>query len=129
MLDRAAPGHPVLLHRWWVTGIPLAYGSDGLRNPFYNMIVAITGGTKPTEALSREDAVTMYTRGAAYAEFGRLGEGYVISSLDPRRRTVRHASCGIHTARASLGRPERRRAPPRYRAEHGCCHRLRAMRI
>lgn len=69
------------LRTWHKAGIPLAYGSDGLRNPFYNLMVAITGGPQHTEALSREDAVTMYTRGAAYAEFAEREKGTIAPGM------------------------------------------------
>ncbi|MGI8559781.1 MAG: amidohydrolase [Solirubrobacteraceae bacterium] len=62
--------------RWWhEAGIPLAYGSDALRSPFYNFMMAVTGGPRPSEALSREDAAVMFTRGSAYAEFAEREKG------------------------------------------------------
>ena len=61
-------------------GIPLAIGSDGPMNPFLNIMAAVTHPTNPKEALTREQAVTAYTAGAAFAEFrerekGRLAAG------------------------------------------------------
>jgi predicted amidohydrolase YtcJ len=61
-------------------GIPLALASDGPRNPFLNIMFATTHPNHPAEAISREQAVTAYTRGSAYAEFaegqkGTLGPG------------------------------------------------------
>lgn len=61
-------------------GVRLALGSDGPRNPFLNIMFATTYPTNPDEALTREQAVTAYTRGSAYAEFaerekGRLAPG------------------------------------------------------
>lgn len=61
-------------------GIPLAFGSDGPLNPFLNLMFAITHPNNPAEAISREEAVTAYTHGSAYAEFaehekGRLAPG------------------------------------------------------
>jgi predicted amidohydrolase YtcJ len=72
----AQPRAGAPLHTWLSAGIPLAYGSDNLRNPFYNLMVAVTGqGGDPAEALTREQAVTMYTRGSAYAEFAERAKG------------------------------------------------------
>lgn len=49
-------------------GIPLAIGSDGPMNPFLNVMFATVHAVNPAEALSREEAVLAYTRGAAFAE-------------------------------------------------------------
>ena len=35
---------------WREAGIPVAYGSDMLRNPFVHMIDVVTGGDHPEEA-------------------------------------------------------------------------------
>ena len=61
-------------------GIPLAIGSDGPMNPFLNIMAAVTHPTNPKEALTREQAVSAYTTGSAFAEFeeqekGRLAAG------------------------------------------------------
>ena len=50
-------------------GIPLAIGSDGMTNPFINILAASTHPANPKEALTREEAVAAYTTGAAFAEF------------------------------------------------------------
>ncbi|HYW08565.1 MAG TPA: amidohydrolase [Longimicrobium sp.] len=78
----AQPRGGAPLQTWRAAGIPMAYGSDGLRNPFLNLMVATTSdeGGRRGEPLSREQAVTMYTLGSAYAEFaerekGRLAPG------------------------------------------------------
>ena len=64
------------LRSWMHAGIPLAYGSDNLRNPFYNMMGAVSGRAgDSTEAITREQAVEMYTRGSAYAEFTEHDKG------------------------------------------------------
>jgi predicted amidohydrolase YtcJ len=55
-------------------GIPLALGSDGPQNPFLNILFASTLANEK-EALSREQAVTAYTAGAAYAEFAEQDKG------------------------------------------------------
>ena len=56
-------------------GIPLAIGSDGATNPFLNIMAASTHPANPKEALTREEAVTAYTAGAAFAEFKEKEKG------------------------------------------------------
>jgi predicted amidohydrolase YtcJ len=56
-------------------GIPLAIGSDGPMSPFLNIMAAVTHPTNPREALTREQAVTAYTTGAAFAEFKEKEKG------------------------------------------------------
>jgi len=56
-------------------GIPVALGSDGPLNPYLNMMFAVTHPANPPEALTREQAVTAYTRGSAYAEFAEKEKG------------------------------------------------------
>ncbi|MCC3157945.1 amidohydrolase [Hymenobacter sp. 15J16-1T3B] len=55
-------------------GIPFALGSDGPMNPFLNIMFATTLAD-PKEALTREQAVTAYTAGSAYAEFAEQDKG------------------------------------------------------
>ena len=63
-------------------GIPLAIGSDGPMNPFVNIMAAVTHPTNPKEALTREQAVSAYTWGAAFAEFKEKEKGrLVVGSL------------------------------------------------
>ena len=56
-------------------GIPLAIGSDGPMNPFLNVLWASTHPVNPAEALTREQALTAYTRGSAFAEFAEREKG------------------------------------------------------
>jgi predicted amidohydrolase YtcJ len=56
-------------------GIPLALGSDGPMNPFLNIMAATTHPTNPKEALTREQAVTAYTAGSAFAQFKEKDKG------------------------------------------------------
>jgi predicted amidohydrolase YtcJ len=58
-------------------GIPLAIGSDGPMNPFLNIMAAATHPTHPQEALTREQAVSAYTTGAAFAEFQEKDKGQI----------------------------------------------------
>lgn len=55
--------------------IPLAFGSDGVSNPYLNVLFASTHPARPTEAISREEAITAYTLGSAYAEFAENDKG------------------------------------------------------
>lgn len=50
-------------------GITFALGSDGPMNPFVNIMFACMHPMRPSEALTREQAVEAYTRTAAFAEF------------------------------------------------------------
>lgn len=59
-------------------GIPVAIGSDGPLSPFLNIMFAILHPVNPAEALSREEAVTAYTRGSAYAEFMEKEKGWLV---------------------------------------------------
>ena len=56
-------------------GVPLAIGSDGPMNPFLNIMAAVTHPANPKEALTREQAVTAYTAGSAFAEFKEQEKG------------------------------------------------------
>lgn len=60
-------------------GIPLAIGSDGPNNPYLNIMLASTFSRNPSQAISREQAVTAYTLTSAYAEFAEKEKG----SLEP----------------------------------------------
>lgn len=65
------------------SGIPLALGTDGIGgagNPYLDIMLATLHPDRPSEALTREQAVMAYTAGSAYAEFeehrkGRLAPG------------------------------------------------------
>ena len=57
------------------SGIPLAIGSDGPREPGLNIMLATIHPNVPGEALTREQAVMAYTRGAAYAAFAEKERG------------------------------------------------------
>lgn len=63
------------LKTWQEAGLPVAYGSDNLRNPFYHVMIAVTKAAPPGQAISREAAMTMLTRGPAYAEFTEREKG------------------------------------------------------
>lgn len=56
-------------------GIPVALGSDGPLNPYLNIMLATIDPGRPTEAITREQAVTAYTLTSAYAEFAENEKG------------------------------------------------------
>jgi predicted amidohydrolase YtcJ len=60
-------------------GIPLALGSDGPMNPYLNIMLASLHPNRPSEAITREQAVIAYTLTSAYAEFDEKEKG----SLEP----------------------------------------------
>jgi predicted amidohydrolase YtcJ len=60
-------------------GIPVAFGSDGPPNPFLNIMFASIDPDRPSEAITREQAVIAYTLTSAYAEFAEKDKG----SLEP----------------------------------------------
>ncbi len=62
-------------------GIPLAIGSDGAANPFANILLASTHPANPAEAITREEAVTAYTAGAAFAEFKEKEKGMLAAGM------------------------------------------------
>jgi predicted amidohydrolase YtcJ len=76
--------HQIVLKGFGDAGIPLALGSDGgvaEQNPFLNLMLAVLVPSDPSEALTREQALTAYTTGGAYAEGeerrkGRLAPGF-----------------------------------------------------
>lgn len=69
------------LRSWLDAGIAAGYGSDGLPNPFVNMQVAVTAPGRPGEAVSREEAVTILTRGSAYAEGTEREKGSLVPGM------------------------------------------------
>jgi len=60
-------------------GIPVALGSDGPINPYLNIMFATIHLDRPSEAITREQAVIAYTLTSAYAEFAEKEKG----SLEP----------------------------------------------
>jgi len=60
-------------------GIPVAFGSDGSPNPYLNIMFASLDPDRPSEAITREQAVIAYTLTSAYAEFAEKDKG----SLEP----------------------------------------------
>ena len=56
-------------------GIPLAFGSDAPMNPYRDILLATTHPNRPSEALTREQAVIASTLTGAYAEFAETEKG------------------------------------------------------
>jgi len=56
-------------------GIPVALGSDGPMNPYLNIMLACIDPGRPSEAITREQAVIAYTRTSAYAELAEKDKG------------------------------------------------------
>ena len=56
-------------------GIPVALGSDGPTNPYLNIMFACLDPNRPSEAITREQAVIAYTLTSAYAEFAERDKG------------------------------------------------------
>ena len=56
-------------------GIPVALASDGPQNPYLNIMLACTDPDRPSEALTREQAVIAYTLLSAYAESAEKRKG------------------------------------------------------
>ena len=56
-------------------GIPLGIGSDGPFKPFLNIMYAVTHPRRPSEAITRQEAVIAYTATNAYAEFEEQDKG------------------------------------------------------
>ena len=69
------PTHGMAMKTLLNQNIPLAIGSDGPFNPYLNIMFAITHPRRPSEAISREQAVIAYTSTAAYAEFAEQDKG------------------------------------------------------
>jgi len=59
-------------------GIPVAFGSDGPTNPYLNIMFASLDPNRPSEAITREQAVIAYTLTSAYAEFEEKEKGSLV---------------------------------------------------
>ena len=59
-------------------GIPFALGSDGLTNPYTNILLATQNGD---ESLTREEAVRAYTSGSAFAEMKEREKGTIAKGM------------------------------------------------
>ena len=55
--------------------VPVALGSDGPMNPYLNLMFASLNATNPAQAMTREQAVSAYTLGAARAELMETQKG------------------------------------------------------
>ena len=66
---------------WLTPGIPVAYGSDGQPNPFVDFAAAVTMSKRPAEAISREEAAIILTRGSAVAEWQEAIKGTIAPGM------------------------------------------------
>jgi predicted amidohydrolase YtcJ len=62
-------------------GVPVALGSDGPLNPFLNVMFASLLANNPAQAMTREQALLAYTRGAAFAEFQEQQKGTIAPGM------------------------------------------------
>lgn len=70
------------LRAWLDAGIPVAYGSDGLRNPYVHMLNAtVKPGGDSTQRVSREEWVRIMTRGSAFAERAEREKGMLAPGM------------------------------------------------
>jgi predicted amidohydrolase YtcJ len=60
-------------------GIPLALGSDGPPNPWLDVMLATLHPASPSEAVTVEQAIVAYTRGAAFAELEEEEKGTLVA--------------------------------------------------
>jgi predicted amidohydrolase YtcJ len=58
-------------------GIPVAIGSDEPIDPFRDMALAVAHPGDPAESITRAEALDLYTRGSAYAEFAENDKGTI----------------------------------------------------
>jgi len=75
--------------------MPFAPGSDEPLNPYLNIVFTPIHPARPSEAITREQAVEAYTRGSAYAEFEEEEKGTItpgkladLAILSPNTFTV-----------------------------------------
>ena len=62
-------------------GIPIAIGSDGVLNPYLNILMASSRRDRPSESLSRMDALRAYTSGSAFAELAETKKGKIAPGM------------------------------------------------
>jgi predicted amidohydrolase YtcJ len=70
VLHRSQPLRSLL-----AAGIPVAFGSDGVPNPFLNLMLAVRHPHRHSEGIRLEEALIAYTRTGAYAEFEEQNKG------------------------------------------------------
>jgi len=62
-------------------GIPIAIGSDGELNPYLNILLATSRRDRPSESLTRMDALRAYTSGSAFAELAETKKGRIAPGM------------------------------------------------
>ena len=61
--------------------MPFAIGSDGVLNPFLNIMFAAMNPANPSQALTVEQSVAAYTRGSAAAELAERQKGTIATGM------------------------------------------------
>lgn len=61
--------------------VPVALGSDGPINPYLNVMFASINANHPTQAMTREQAVSAYTQGSARAELRETEKGTIAPGM------------------------------------------------
>lgn len=62
-------------------GVGVALGSDGPINPYLNVMFASVNANNPTEAMTREQAISAYTLGSARSEMMEAQKGMLASGM------------------------------------------------
>ncbi|HYG61324.1 MAG TPA: amidohydrolase family protein, partial [Thermoanaerobaculia bacterium] len=77
----AVTAHAQPLRSLVETGVPLAFGTDGIGgsiSPFLDLLLATLHLDRPSEALTLEQALIVYTAGSAYAEHEEDKKGKLV---------------------------------------------------
>ncbi len=77
----AQPRTSAAYRSWLTAGIPVGYGSDGQPNPFVDFAGAVTMANRPAEAITREEAAMILTRGAAVMEWAEGQKGSLATGM------------------------------------------------
>jgi predicted amidohydrolase YtcJ len=77
----AQPRASASYRSWLDAGITVGYGSDGQPNPFVDFAGAVTMPARPAEAITREEAATILTRGSAVVESMERDKGSITPGM------------------------------------------------
>ncbi|MEO6238441.1 MAG: amidohydrolase [Vicinamibacterales bacterium] len=62
-------------------GVRVAIGSDGVTNPYLNIMFAALNPANPSQAMTIEQALSAYTHGSAYAELAERQKGTIAAGM------------------------------------------------